>query len=110
MCQPTVSFADVWDILSTSRCPSCHTGGSPPAGLNLSSENTAFTQLVDVTASECSPGRTRVEPGNPDASYLVDKLAGTNLCAGQRMPLGGPFLSAAELELIRTWIASGAPR
>jgi hypothetical protein len=110
MCQPATTFGDVWDILSVSRCPICHTGGSPPAGLNLSNEDTAFTQLVGVNATECSPSRARVQPGNPDASYLVNKLAGVDLCAGQRMPIGGPFLADAELDVVRTWVASGAPR
>ena len=41
-------------------------------------------------------------------SYLLDKLAGTDMCTGVRMPKGETPLSDAEIATITTWIAQGA--
>ena len=45
--------------------------------------------------------------GNPDDSYLIQKLMGT-ASIGERMPLGGDAISNAELTTIRQWIIEGA--
>ena len=92
----------------TPRCSMCHTGGggSLPAALNLTAGN-AFSNLVNVGALQ-SPGTARVAPGDATNSYLIRKLEGANI-AGSRMPLGGPFLDAATLARIKSWINSGAP-
>jgi hypothetical protein len=92
----------------TPRCSMCHTGGggSLPAAMNLTAGN-SFANLVNVGALQ-SPGTARVAPGDPTNSYLIRKLEGANI-AGSRMPLGGPFLDAATLARIKSWIASGAP-
>jgi hypothetical protein len=50
-----------------------------------------------------------VTPGNAARSYLLDKLQGTPRCIPTRMPLNGPYLSDAEVLLIRRWICEGAP-
>ena len=49
----------------------------------------------------------RVAPGKPDESYLVQKLEG-HAAVGARMPLGGPYLDAETIGLIRQWISAGA--
>jgi hypothetical protein len=50
-----------------------------------------------------------VKPGAPDQSYLVFKLQGSGSCfQGSRMPKSAP-LSTAEIQLVRDWIANGAP-
>jgi len=50
-----------------------------------------------------------VAPGDPEASYLIHKLEGRAGIAGDRMPQGGPFLSSADIAVIRSWIQAGAP-
>jgi hypothetical protein len=53
----------------------------------------------------------QIEPGDPDKSYLLRKVSGTQLDAGGtggRMPLGRPPLSADELATLRRWIEQGA--
>jgi hypothetical protein len=95
-------------VFEMADCAGCHSGSSSPQGLNLETQATAFANLVGVSATECSPTRLRVAAGNPAASYLINKLTGTNLCSGQRMPRGGPFLSDATIEVVRTWITDGA--
>jgi hypothetical protein len=48
-------------------------------------------------------------PGNPDASYLIQKLEGAPGIVGQRMPrTNGPFLTPGQISIIRRWIELGA--
>jgi hypothetical protein len=94
--------------LSAVGCPSCHTGGAPPAGLNLSSVSTAYANLVGVAATECSPSKLRVAAGSPSTSYIINKLTGTGLCSGVRMPKGRAALSSTQIDTVRAWIGSGA--
>jgi hypothetical protein len=48
--------------------------------------------------------------GNPSGSYLVQKLEGAPDIVGLRMPRNGPpFLTDAQVALIRQWIQNGAP-
>jgi hypothetical protein len=52
-----------------------------------------------------------VEPGDPDGSFLVQKLEATVASSdvGSPMPYGYPHLSSPEVELLRQWIVDGAP-
>jgi hypothetical protein len=50
-----------------------------------------------------------VRPGDPDASYLIQKLEG-RAAVGARMPLGAPALPQATIDVIRQWITQGAQR
>jgi hypothetical protein len=81
----------------------CH-GAS--GGLSLSSA-VSFSNLVN-TPSGGVPAVDRVEPGDPENSYLIWKLEGRAGIVGSRMPLGGPFLSQEQVDLIRDWIEAGA--
>ena len=53
----------------------------------------------------------RVDPGNPDDSYLIIKLEGGDRIADgtARMPLGRTPLTPEQIAVVREWIASGAP-
>jgi len=55
------------------------------------------------------PSLKRVAPGDADNSYIIQKLEG-HQAVGARMPLGGPYLDAATITLIRQWINNGAPQ
>ncbi len=46
-------------------------------------------------------------PGNPDQSYLIQKIEG-HAAVGARMPLGAPPLPQSTIDVIRQWIANGA--
>ena len=107
--EPTLSSIQE-NIFSTSCALSgCHLGGSAPLGLDLS-EGRARDNLVDVPSAEV-PELMRVEPGNPEDSYLVIKLEGSaRLAPGTgRMPLGRSPLSPEQIRVVREWIAAGAP-
>ena len=85
-------------------CITCHAGANAPQGLRLDAIN-SFTNLVGVPSSEVS--LLRVQPGNPDASYLIQKLEGTASVGGQ-MPLGGPPIPQVTIDFVRQWIVDGA--
>lgn len=103
----TPTFSTISSQILVPRCTGCHGGGAPSAGLNLEA-NAAYAALVNVASSQKS-GAVRVIPGNPDGSYLVQKLRGDAGIVGLRMPRNGPpYLSDDQVNLIRQWIQAGA--
>ena len=103
------TFSQIQAEILTPTCSPCHTdeGRNPSGGLNLKS-GSAYSNLVGV-ASTGKPGATRVIAGNPSGSYLVQKLEGAADIAGLRMPRNGPpYLTDAQVTLIRQWIQNGA--
>jgi len=77
--------------------------------MNLSAGQ-AYTNIVRVSSREV-PRLFRIDPTSVDSSYLILKiegLAGTVGGVGTRMPLGGQ-LTRQEIDVIRAWVASGAP-
>jgi hypothetical protein len=100
-------FQEIQDTVFTPICTACHIGANAPQGLRLDAAN-SNAMLVNVSSAEV-PGTLRVSPGNPDASYIVRKIEGT-AAVGVRMPANGPpYLPQDRIDLIRRWIASGAP-
>ena len=78
--------------------------------MNLSAGQ-AYQNIVGVPSVEL-PAFDRIEPGQPDQSYLVHKIQGTQASvggSGQRMPLGGSPLSQDDIDAIRAWVNAGAP-
>ena len=92
----------------TPQCaiPGCHASPAPAQGMDLSAGQT-FLSTVGVDATQLSAFK-RVAPGHASDSYLYMKIAGDPRIAGDRMPLGGAPLGAAELESVRLWIDAGA--
>ena len=99
-------FQEIQDTVFTPICTQCHIGANAPQGLRLDAAN-SYAMLVNVASSEV-PNLLRVNPGNPDQSYLVQKIQG-NAAVGGRMPLGQAALPQDRIDLIRQWIAAGAP-
>ena len=91
-----------------SVCGGCHTGGgtSLPASMDLTPSH-IYASIVNVASVE-QPALKRVNPGDPNNSYVVQKLEGAATIAGNRMPLGGPFLDQATIDQVRAWIMAGA--
>lgn len=67
----------------------------------------AYDHLVGVVAT--AEPVLRVRPGDPAASYLVQRLEGTQV-VGSRMPLGGAPVDSIDLTNVRRWILQGARR
>jgi hypothetical protein len=101
----TALFSQIQESVFAAFCIQCHQGAAAPLGLRLDGGN-SYAMLVGVASAQV-PVLLRVEPGAPADSYLVRKLEG-NAAVGGRMPLGGPPLPAASLDLVREWIAAGA--
>ena len=110
----SASFATIQKRIFDATCatPSCHGAAAAAGGLDLAA-GAAYGNLVGVSAANPSAqaaGVLRVVPGDPDRSFLLRKLLG-QLGAGEgsRMPLVGTPLSPSSLDLVRRWIAAGAP-
>jgi len=103
-CEPVpsgASFAEVQSIFNQ-NCIFCHGSNG---NLTLSS-SVSFSNLVNVPSAGL-PTLNRVEPGNSDNSYIIWKLEGRPGIVGSQMPLGGQ-LSAANIQIIASWIDAGA--
>lgn len=88
-----VSYAEEVQPLLDQYCVECHGDSNAELGLNLAT--------YEGTMAGSDYG-TVVEPGNADASLLVDMIASGD------MPEDGDPMPAEELEVIKTWIAEGA--
>ncbi|MEM9798856.1 MAG: hypothetical protein AAGA20_00935 [Planctomycetota bacterium] len=95
---------DIQPILDAS-CTSCHSGGAPSGGLVLTAGAT-HAATVGVTSAQVGALQL-VNAGNPDASYLVDKIEGTQTFGSQMPPTGAP-LTPLQRWLVRGWISGGA--
>jgi hypothetical protein len=98
-------FQSIQDNVFTPICTACHAGGGAPLGLRLD-EGNSYAMLVNEPSVEVEE-LLRVDPGNPDDSYLIQKLEGTAEF-GDRMPQGGPPLPSETIAVIRQWILEGA--
>lgn len=101
--EPTL--ANVQARVFSAICIQCHIGAAAPQGLRLDASN-SYNDLVGVPSRQVG-GLLRVDPFNPDDSYIVQKIEGTAGVGGQ-MPLGLPPLPAEDRLLIRQWILDGA--
>jgi hypothetical protein len=102
---PTLNQIQAVVFTPTCATAGCHSGATPPQGLNLEAGN-SFGSLVGIASSEV-PAILRVAAGDPDNSYLIQKLEGT-ASVGARMPFGGAALDPAVIAEIRQWITDGA--
>jgi hypothetical protein len=89
-------------------CTSCHNPQLAVinGGLNLVGP-AAYGALVNARSTG-QPAAIRVVPGDPAASYLVQKLEGAPGIAGVRMPFTPPYLTTGQITVIRRWIELGA--
>ena len=93
--------AESWDAVRAifeDRCIVCHSGEFAPLGLELDSHAGV------MRGSENGPV---VVVADPETSPILRRLIGAD---EPRMPLDGPpWLDAAQLAAIETWISAGAP-
>ena len=145
--EPTYENVEMLMMTSCAFGTSCHGGaGRGQAALNIQTAIADGTLLEDLMEPSCEYSfLPRVDPGNPDGSWLMIKLTAPHdstdgtimftpdpawdmsagphpdtLCPlmrsgaihfGSIMPQVAPFdgLPADDIELIREWIAMGAP-
>ena len=97
--------------MSCALAGSCHKGPNP-SGMLILDAGTAHANMVGVE-SIMAPGKTLVIAGDPDNSFLVQKVEGTMAEGeGQIMPLGAPdpLDPSCRIAALRAWIAAGAPQ
>ena len=104
------TLASIQDNVFTVTCavPGCHGGAGAQQGLQLDPGFSAGN-LINVPSPR-NANLIRVVPGDPDASFLIQKLQGADGLLGDRMPDGGPYLTTATVNVIRQWILDGAPQ
>jgi hypothetical protein len=92
----------------------CHDAEHREHGLDFSTAESVHASLVgQTTMDHCRDNMqvTRVVPGRPEESFVLVMVDGVDRCAGSpRMPPSPRApLSADQVQVIRSWIAAGAP-
>lgn len=108
--QGTATLSELQRDILTPRCVNfgCHNVDSGSAGLVLEAGR-SYVELVNEPSSQRSQF-DRVEPGDPESSYIVKKLRGDSDIGGDRMPADGPpYLTDAQIARVISWINDGAP-
>ena len=96
------TFDEIQTTVFTPICATCHNGANPPEGLNLEA-GMSFAMLFQIASTQ-DPNIQRVNPGNPDLSYLIMKMEGNGVTV---MPPTG-MLNQTVIDGIRLWIENGA--
>jgi hypothetical protein len=120
-CLSKTKFSQVWPLLQSYTCPTCHSGtgaGALNGKLNMATQDSAYANLINklVTNQTMAAGWKRVVPGLPDSSMLYFKLSLTSdpirLPNGKNylspMPYQLPPISKSDLAVIKKWIQDGA--
>ena len=87
--------------LFNQSCGGCHTQGGRSGGLALDDFPATTIDVLSSTALDY------IEPGDPDGSYILHKLLGTQFDVGgggSRMPQGGPFWSDTNIARLIAYI------
>lgn len=86
----------------------CHTTLAPAGNLSLTGRRVPVHEALVNATSSGAPPRLLVVPGDPAASYLLEKLESDDPAAGTRMPPPPALLPRAQVERLRAWILAGA--
>jgi hypothetical protein len=108
---PAFTFSQIQAQIFTPTCAKsdCHAGSTGGQEGLILDPGVSYGLLVNHPATENST-LDRVEPGDPERSYLILKLRGDPSISGVRMPYDGPpYLSPQQIEGIAAWIREGAP-
>ena len=89
----------------------CHDSGSRTIkdGFYWSSEHDFWQKATTLKAGE-DPSRAYVLANDLAGSYLYEKLTGPGHGSqAAQMPVGGPYFTSHQLDLVKGWICAGAP-
>ncbi len=112
---PALSHAaDIQPLWDQYCVPMCHEPGGEWPTNDLSGN--AYGVIVDMPSAQ-NTLMNYVTPGEPDNSYLLHKMRGTQVMSGGsglNMPKGLPMMDPvvvpeAEIAMIESWISQGAP-
>lgn len=109
----TATLSSIQENIFTPTCAvaGCHTSTSHASGMSLKDGET-YDNLVGISSSRSGVTIPRVTAGDSSASYLINKLEGTQSTVGggssSQMPLALTPLTAAQIAIIKEWIDNGA--
>ena len=108
------TWTNVFEMVYMARCvDGCHSTqpGAQWPSLPLEDKDAAYAATVGQPQALCSvsPSTNFIEPGDPDASYLLNKMEFNNGFCPNGMPLGALEPVPCLPDLVRAWIAAGAP-
>ena len=101
----TATLSSIQSVVFNDSCIGHHGDHATDADLDLR-DGQSFSNLVNRQSIQVA--LDLVEPNDAENSYLIHKLDGRAGIVGDRMPVGGPFLSAADIDVIKQWINAGA--
>jgi len=105
-CDPTLESLRATIFATSCGFDSCHGDNNFAYGLWLTAGLARISQdLVQAPSQSCKP-RLLVAPGDPDHSFLYDKLSSVKPACGARMPYGIEPLPESALACVRGWIES----
>ena len=107
---PTLTSIQTNVFNKSCALPSCHNSTASKEGLTLT-QGSSFGELVNVPAENvaaAADGKIRVVPGDPDASFIIQKLEGPAAGEGDLMPQSSSGLDPEIISVIRQWITDGA--
>jgi len=104
------TFSHIYEhVLTNCKVAACH--GSGVGGLDMSSRDATFENLVDHAPNptgDCADfAGARIVPGSTDESLLFLKVNMPKAPCGKHMPPGGQLSESARMELAQ-WITDGA--
>ena len=101
----TATLSSIQSVVFNDSCIGHHGDHATEANLDLTTGQ-SFSNLVNVQSIQVA--FDLVEPNDAENSYLIHKLDGRAGIVGDRMPPAGPFLSQADIDVIKQWINAGA--
>ena len=101
----TATLSSIQSEVFDASCIGHHGDHATEAELDLTAGQ-SYSNLVNVPSIQVA--LDLVEPNDAENSYLIHKLDGRAGMVGDRMPVGGPFLSQADIDVIKQWINAGA--
>ena len=108
--EPTITSIATNYFERSCNFSSCHDGSTKAGGLDLT-PGAAYDSLVNVNAVHPgASGKVLVMPGDPDTSFIVQKVEGPGAGEGGIMPLNAaePVDPDCSIKRLREWIADGA--
>ncbi len=104
------TFSRIQAEIFTPTCAKsgCHAANTASAGMVLDAGR-AYAQIVGRPSTE-QPTLHRIEPGDPNHSYMIKKLRGDPDITGGQMPLDRPgSLTKEQMDGLVGWVLAGAP-
>ena len=104
------TFSEVQARVFTPSCArsGCHAASTGSGGLVLE-EGRSYGEIVGRPSIQ-NASLNRIEPGDPERSYLIKKLRGDADITGARMPQDSPgSLTREQMDGIVGWVLAGAP-